>query len=187
METWKPIYDFLGLYEVSDLGRIRSLDRIIVNSNGKHLRHRGRIIKQFVSNNGYMHVTLMNIKTIRVHRLVANAFIPLIEGKNVINHKNSIRTDNRVENLEWCTQSENLIHGFRSPLRKPRNFPTGPKHHNYKTGLTSKTDIIKSCAVCGKEFTPRFFKGIVCSLQCRGKYNSKSLYYPSEQSTLSIV
>lgn len=109
-EIWKDIKGYKGLYEVSNLGRVRSVDRIT-----RHGRKRkSQIRKPELSNVGYQRIWLCKDgKETRfaVHRLVAQTFIPNTENKPVVNHINEIKTDNRVENLEWVTHSENLNHG----------------------------------------------------------------------------
>lgn len=108
-EVWKPIAGYEGLYEVSSLGQVRSLPRDY---------HFGMIestilMKLDTVNGGYLRVTLSkNGKRKRhmVNRLVAQAFIPNPGSKPVVNHINTIRTDNRVANLEWCTYKENSNH-----------------------------------------------------------------------------
>jgi len=94
MESWLPIVGYEGKYAVSDFGNVR---------NAKT----GRILKPSNSD-GYLRVNLSNngVKTFLVHRLVIETFFP-IDDKEV-NHKNHITTDNRLENLEWCSRSENL-------------------------------------------------------------------------------
>lgn len=104
---WKQIKDYEGLYEISEDGNIR-------NKKGS---------LKIVSPNkrGYKRVTLCKNgkeKIISIHRLVAEAFIPNPENKPQVNHINGIRSDNNVENLEWCTQSENQLHAFSTGLQK---------------------------------------------------------------------
>lgn len=115
MELWKPIKNYEGVYEVSSLGRVRRVSGF-VNSGIRHSEkvwRNGHILKQHKKRNGYLAVDLSKnniVKTISVHRLVAEAFLPKIEGKTVVNHKNCNKHDNRVENLEWCTAEENREH-----------------------------------------------------------------------------
>lgn len=107
-EIWKPIKGYEGLYEVSNLGNVMSL-----NYCG---REEKRLLRQIESRYGYLKVNLYKnrkMKTYLVHRLVAETFLPNLFNEPCINHKSEIKTDNRVENLEWCTVSYNNKYGTR--------------------------------------------------------------------------
>ena len=108
-EEWKTICDYPD-YEISSLGRVRKID-----PKTKRLF----IVQLSHNTQGYIQAALTKDgirKTRRVNRLVAFAFIPKPEGKDFVNHKNGIKSDNSVPNLEWCTTSENIIHAFKTGL-----------------------------------------------------------------------
>lgn len=115
-EVWKPIKGYEGLYEVSNLGNVRSLDRYIETKKGKCFR-KGRMRKSFISNKGYRMLELGGKKYL-VHRLVANAFCenPDRERFNVVDHINTDTLDNRAVNLRWCDTAGNLA----NPISKKR-------------------------------------------------------------------
>lgn len=116
-EIWKPIIGYEGLYEVSNLGRVRSLDRIIKDSRGVITHRLGILLKLGNDKDGYKLASLSG-KTHRVHRLVATSFLNNKNDYPQVNHKNGIKHDNRVTNLEWCSQSENIRHSIDKLGRK---------------------------------------------------------------------
>lgn len=120
IETWRPVVGYEGLYEVSNKGRIKILERKIICKNGHTYIKREKIAKmQKNALNFYIYVGLSknNIrKNVRVHRIVATAFLKKEKHKNYVNHLNGKKDDNRSENLEWCTSSENAIHAHKNNL-----------------------------------------------------------------------
>lgn len=110
-EIWKPVKGFEGIYEVSSLGRVRSLPRDKFQQGCIH-HYKGRVLKPFRDTVGYLYVDLSQ-KAFPVHRLVANAYIPNPNKYSEINHKDENKKNNRVDNLEWCDRKYNVNYGSR--------------------------------------------------------------------------
>lgn len=151
-EIWKDVEGYEGLYQVSNLGRVRSLDRVTYNPVQPGCVRHGKLIKP-QKRGRYLFNALRKdgeAKQISIHRLVASAFVPNPNNYPVVNHKNENKYDNRAENLEWCTQKYNCNYG-------QRNRKTGDKHFKPvmsidKFGNTEKFESIlaasKSIGLC---------------------------------------
>ena len=112
-EIWKPIKGYEGLYEVSNLGRVRSLTRVFVSKRGWINTWRGRTLIPLMKK-GYCHIGLSKsnkVRHYRINRLVAEAFIPNPDNLPQVNHKDENPQNNRVDNLEWCSAKYNTNYG----------------------------------------------------------------------------
>ena len=110
-EIWKDIKGYEGLYQVSNYGRVKSLAKTIIYSNGREHFYPEKILKPCKQKNGYFKIGLVkdgNYKNVFVHRLVAYAFIPKPQNCDQVNHKDENRQNNRSNNLEWCNCQYNV-------------------------------------------------------------------------------
>jgi hypothetical protein len=111
IEVWKDIDGYVGLYQISSYGRVKSLYKKPYLIMAPSVRH------------GYLFIRLYKdekYKTHFIHKLIAKSFVPIIAGKNFVNHKDGNKQNNSIENLEWCTIQENNIHAFRTGLQKTK-------------------------------------------------------------------
>ena len=116
-ERWEDIDGYDGIYKISDFGRVKSF----VSGVNKVC---GKLLKPNIGERGYSYIMLYKDgkkANIQIHRLVAIEFLENKEKKHQVNHKNGIKSDNRLENLEWCTQSENMKHSLNTGLKIPLN------------------------------------------------------------------
>ncbi len=112
-EIWKPVVGYEGLYEVSNLGRVRSVDRLVNHPSGSKSLRKSKLLSPNMTR-GYLCVHLSKnckVTSQRVHRLVAEAFIPNPYNLPMINHKNEVKSDNSIDNLEWCDCNYNINYG----------------------------------------------------------------------------
>ena len=153
METWKPIPGYEGRYEVSDQGRVRSLDRVVPYSDGrrKPARLKGNLLVCGPDPSGYPKITLPGGYKKTVHRIVAEVFLPPIEfPRKTVNHKNGIRHDNRVDNLEWATYKENADHARQTGLNK---------QHGENCNLAKFNDaLVEAVKRVHQEYAPSYQK-----------------------------
>lgn len=131
-EEWKKVVGFESLYEVSNLGNVRTVSRISKATEG---RYKGqevglKLFKPTIAQNtGYLKITLTKNRiqtTPLVHRLVAEAFLEKITGKDEVNHKNGNKLDNSVSNLEWVSRKENIQHAVKNGFRADVNGTKNP-------------------------------------------------------------
>ncbi len=177
-EIWKDIAGYEGLYQVSNLGRVKSLDRKIKHARFGEVNRKGKELKRFVDDDGYLRVGLFNgdnKKTRLVHRLVAEAFIENPENKKTVNHINGIKTDNCVDNLEWNTHEENIKHSHKTGLNGSKN------HLNQRSSkkvmqIDKNMSIVKIHPSIGEAARAGFDRRGITKC-CKGKQQTAGGYY----------
>lgn len=152
IEIWKDIKGYEGLYQVSNLGRVKSL---LFRNNITAKKRETPLIMKFTKRSGYYNIVLRNEKgrkSFQIHRLVAQTFIPNPNNKPFVNHINFNRLDNNINNLEWCTQKENVQHSIcNMKVRKSiTHSNTKEKYISYRKSRNEYRIIIdkkeyKSC------------------------------------------
>jgi hypothetical protein len=140
-EIWKDIAGHEGRYKVSNKGNVMSMRYA--------KKYESRILKPYLTADGHYRVNLGKWKRYKIHRLVAMAFIENSDNLPVINHINGIKTDNRVENLEWCTQRHNAMHSLCVLKNKPGNLGN--------TGIKNK--LSKPCFSVDDNGNKTYFHG----------------------------
>lgn len=154
-ENWVSVKGYQNLYEVSDQGRVRSLDRVVFQKNRFNLvskrLYKGRILKARIGKQGYpyLHLSKAGVrKTFKIHRLVAEHFVPNLECKPEVNHIDGDKTNNITDNLEWCTSSENKRHAHRTGLK---SNPKGVDAHNFRGTILAIKSGEVLCELNGHE------------------------------------
>jgi hypothetical protein len=146
-EIWKDVVGFEGFYQVSNLGRVKSLKRPYHTSKFNHDKRMTKeiILKPKINPDGYFISTLHKEgkrHEIALHRIVAKTFLIELENKKEVNHKDGNKLNNCVDNLEWCDRGENVRHSFRVGLNKPH---IGEKHGMAKLFIDLRTGIFYGC------------------------------------------
>jgi hypothetical protein len=157
-EEWKEIPKTNGLYEASTLGRIRSLDRVIMKMNRwgfvSPLRKKGRVLKPWRDCNGYAVIYIAGEgrrEAINVHRLIASTYLEG-SGKGLdVNHKDGNKKNNLPENLEWCTRKENMAHAVSMGMFKPNTagllkFNLQKRKQMYGSPITGGAELLFASA-----------------------------------------
>ena len=165
-EIWKDIEGFEGLYQISSMGRVRSLGNGKSNNSNYS---KERILKAMKDRGGYLHVQLWKdgkAKWYLVHRLVAEVFLDNPKGYNEVNHINEDKSDNRADNLEFCSRSYNINYGTRNQkISKPVIAI------DKRTGL-----IVEFPSAMEAERCTSIYHGSIIKC-CQGKLNSCGGFY----------
>lgn len=187
-EEWRDIKGFEGIYQVSSKGNVRS-SYTRGTSKRYYLSNDFILLKNIIRNNGYYFVTLRKkglVKQCCVHRLVAETFIQNPNNFTDVNHKNGIKTDNNVCNLEWCTRQQNIIHSFKTGLHiiseRQRKNQMRPVILTYPNGITKTIDSVKEAAkIIGYKHynslykamnTGKFKNGFSAKFSTKGQYDN---------------
>jgi hypothetical protein len=157
MEVWKDVIDYEGIYQVSNLGRVKSLDRIVWNKANKSYSKITGIILKLDCANKYQQIHLTKNgkpSNFLVHRLVAKAFIDNPLNNPQVNHIDENKFNNRLSNLEWVSQSENINHGKRNEIvskklsKKVKRIDKDGNYKIYQSALIAELDGFSRFCIC---------------------------------------
>ena len=170
-EIWKDIIGYEGSYQVSNTGKVKSLDRVIKDAKKEYIK-RGNLLKITDNGNGYKIVSLSKKgrKNNYVHRLVATHFISNPDNKPQVNHKDGIKSNNFKYNLEWCSVKENQVHAHKIGLQPIR----GNKSNSIKV-IDTSNNMIFDCIKDASDFFNIKYNLLKLALNSRAK-PKKPLY-----------
>lgn len=177
-EIWKDIQGFEGLYQISNNGRVKSLERLVNNKNGKRIV-KEKVLKNQINSKGYYSVVLRkqnkNI-TKEIHRMVAIAYINNDKNYSYVNHIDGNKKNNKISNLEWCDCQHNIREAYRlglnhyTNLTNFKNLPKKVLQYDKNNSLLSEFNSIREAS----RITQVCYNSI--SLNCRGKQNKAGGY-----------
>ena len=173
-EEWRDIAGYEGLYQVSNLGRVKSLDRMVNNCYGSKKVIKGRMISPVDNGKGYKCVSLCKDGKIRrtyVHHIVAQAFVANQDGYFEVNHKDEDKSNNCADNLEWCEHKYNVNYG--TARERITNNMTGP--YKSKQVLCVETGKVYSSSMEAERHTGASHSNIIRC--CRYKQNTSGGYH----------
>ena len=168
-EKWKHIKDYELLYDVSNYGRVKSLEKKSIMNNRTYPT---KILKCHIGTKNYLDVDLCNngkSHRYRVHRLVAEAFIPNPENKPQVNHEDCNKWNNKVNNLTWNTNSENQQHAFRNGLNSRKKYGESPRAKKINQYDLNGNFIKTWDSVVRIKQERGYSDGFICEC-CKGKY-----------------
>lgn len=164
LETWKPIPGYEGQYEASNIGRVRSLDRVAIHKNGFRQRIRGRMLVVVHNKSGYATVSLCRdgkARRVVIHRLVLEAFVGPKPPGQVTRHLNGDKLDNRLENLTYGTYSENAQDAVRHGTFNMLTGDSCKRGHPWSEESTYWRKGRRTCRICMKERGERRYRARV--------------------------
>lgn len=169
-EVWKPVVGYEGLYEVSNLGQVRSMDKIFFDKRGRHYHLKGKLLKQ-AKDLHYYRVKLYDIEHKKVqysvHRLVAQAFIPNPDNKPEVDHIDTNYLNNRVDNLRWVDRKENV----NNPLTISKRFGKPSGRRKSVIQYTKNMEFIKEWSSISEAANATNTLDSSISNCCKGKKN----------------
>lgn len=180
-EIWKPVQGYEGAYEASNLGNVRSLNRVIHYQNGSTRNRKGKVLKPHIDTSGYavVYLAVSGHQSAKfVHTLVAKCFLPNDDPTLEVNHKDGNKSNNCVENLEWCTHRENILHAFQTGLHgKPLTEHMKAIAKKGARVSASRSSIPVICETDGLAFASQnsadryygYYPGSVCNAIKRNK------------------
>lgn len=180
-EIWKDIENYEGIFMISNLERVKSLDRYIICKNGRKLHVKEKILKPIDDKNGYKVINLcykQNIKPYKIHRLVAMHFILNPNNFNEVNHKDENKANNIVSNLEWCDRKYNVNYyidnnkdKFIKQISNTREKYTGKKIMVYRnSNYIGEYNSVKECCNALNIDKHRVFDNIYRNVKNRNGY-----------------
>ena len=182
-EEWRPVKDYENLYMVSNMGRVKSLERTVRNGKGCYRTVPERILKAGKNNNGYLQVQLHQDgkrKVYLVHRLVATVFCENQMGYNEVNHLDEDKENNCADNLEWCNRSYNLTYNGRAKKvgkKSAEKLTNNPKISKPIIGIDKVTGLIVEFPSAHEaERETGINQGSITKC-CKGKYKSAGNFY----------